>query len=94
MLQRPDVNEMLAATRAVAERVGAPTARYCFDGRFAVDIALGWTLLLSPDDAGRIRVDACLRRRVRGSMWARSDDHERLRLLACSAQSEAKSLVA
>jgi hypothetical protein len=91
---KPTLREMFAATRVAATAVGAPRADYVFDGRFRVRIASGWSLLLSPEDAGRIRVSACLNDREVARMWCRSDDFARLVALARSAQSEALALVA
>jgi hypothetical protein len=93
-MQRPSIYELVRAVRTVAATVGATTATYCFEGRIAVSLEAGWSLVLSSDDAGRFRVEACHSGRVRATMWCLADDDDRLAELASSAEREAAALVA
>lgn len=91
---RPGVRHLVHAARIVASTVGASTARYCFDGRIAIRLAEGWQLAVSPDDAGRFRVEVWHRGRIRATMWSLAGDDARLAELASAAQAEAIALVA
>jgi hypothetical protein len=91
---RPSLRQLANALGRVVTRLETPTADYCFEGRFRFALDNGWSLVLSPDDAGRFRLDACLRSRVRATMWCAADDHERLDALVLAARDEAAALVA
>lgn len=92
MASKPTIAEMMSALRTVGGALGVGRADYCFEGRFRIALTDDWSLVLSPEDAGRIRVAACYRDRERRTMWTRSADHARLVALARSAQSEALAL--
>jgi len=94
IMQRPSIIELVRAVRLVAATVGVTEATYCFEGRIAVPLAAGWSLVLSSDDAGRIRVEACHSGRVRATMWCLVGDDDRLAELASAAEREAAALVA
>lgn len=67
---------------------------YRFDGRFAFELDAGWELSISPDDAGRFRVDARYGQKVRATMWCLAHDTERLAELARAAMYEAAAIAA
>lgn len=92
MGSKPDISAVLTALRVVGAALGVDRADYCFEGRFRLRLTDDWSLVLSPEDAGRIRVSACYAGRIRVTMWSRSDDYARLVALARSAQSEAAAL--
>lgn len=94
MTETPTIRQMIVALKAVGGALGIERADYCFEGRFRLALAGDWSLVLSPESAGRIRVDACHSGRIRATMWTRSDDLARLTALARSAQSEAAALLA
>ncbi len=91
-MKRASLKQLLRAVRLVGEIVGAKTAIYCFEGRIAVPLGAGWALVLSMDDAERLRLDACLSGRVRATMWCLADDESRLADLALAAEAEATAL--
>lgn len=95
-MQRPSIKETVCAVRLVGRVVGASEATYCFEGRFAVPLAprSGWQLVISPDDAGRFRVQVALSGRVRATMWCLATDHDRLAELAWAAARESAALAA
>jgi hypothetical protein len=91
---RPTLQQLAVALRIVGAAVSARRATYCFDGRFGFTLEAGWTLVISPDDAERFRVEAVLGDRVRATMWCLAHDDERLAELARAMKSEATRLVA
>lgn len=93
-MNRPTITELIHALRIVAEATGACTVTYCFEGRFRFRLAGGWALVVSTDDAGRFRLDACVSGRTRASMWSLAGDDARLAELASAAQREAAALAA
>ncbi len=93
-MNRATVPELVRAVSLVGRIVGAGQAVYCFEGRFALPLGAGWSLVLSPDDAGRFRLDAVLRGHVRATMWALVGDDARLSELAYQAETEAAALAA
>lgn len=93
-MQRPSVRELVHGVKLVAGVVGATKATYCFDGRVRVDLAAGWSLVISPDDAGRLRIEAWRSGRARATMWCLAGDDDRLAELAAAARQEAAALVA
>lgn len=91
---KPTLTQLAYAVKVIGFVTGATEATYLFEGRIAVALPAGWSLVISPDDAGRFRLDACRSGRVRATMWCRADDLARLAELAGSAQAEAAALVA
>lgn len=94
IMKRASIRQLVHAAKLVGEATGVERATYCFEGRLMVPLAAGWALVLSMDDAERLRIDACLSGRVRASMWCLADDEERLAELALAAEAEAAALVA
>lgn len=91
-MRKPTIRQLVQAVRDVARLTGAHEVRYCFEGRFALALAAGWTLVISPDDAGRFRLEACLSGRTRATMWCLAADRRRLAELALAAAREAAAL--
>lgn len=92
MTAKPTTTQTLAAVWLVGEITGIERASYCFEGRFRFELGAGWSLVLSPDDAGRFRLDACLAAHVRATMWVLAGDECRLASLALAASEEAAAL--
>lgn len=90
----PKTGALVRVLSLTARLLDAREADYCFEGRFRFDLGGDWSLVLSADDAGRFRLDACLRSRVRATMWCRWDDEDRLTALVLSASREAAALAA
>jgi hypothetical protein len=61
-------------------------------GRFGFELAAGWRLAISPDDAERLRVEVVSGAQTCGTMWTRATDHERLAELVTTARDEALAL--
>lgn len=92
MSTRPTTDKLVRAAKLIGLVAGTDSASYCFEGRIAVPLEAGWSLAISPDDAGRFRVEACRSGRVRATMWARVGDDARLAELALAASLEAAAL--
>lgn len=91
---KPTLRELAGALAFVARLLDADRADYCFEGRFRFTLDGGWSLVISADDAGRLRIDACLRSRVRCTLWCPVEDRARLERLVLSARHEALALTA
>lgn len=91
---KPNVSQLVHAVKLVGYVTGATEASYAFDGRIAIALSAGWSLAISPDDAGRFRLEASHSGRVRATMWCLANDHARLAELAWAARVEAAALVA
>jgi hypothetical protein len=91
---RPTTAEIISALRFVGATLDAPRAEYCFEGRFRFRLDNDWSIVLSADDAGRFRLDACYRSRARATMWTASADRARLKALVLAARDEAAVLIA
>lgn len=87
-----NTKQLIEGVRTVADMAGAREATYCFEGRFAVQLDAGWSLVVSADDADRFRLDACLSGRRRATMWCLASDRARLADLAVAARDEAAAL--
>lgn len=64
-----------------AVRVGEAMGReyaYAFRGAYHFRLDDGWTIAISTEDAGRIRVDACRWTRPVTTLWSLADDPERV----------------
>jgi hypothetical protein len=61
-----------------------------YDGAFhlPLDAQGSATLAVSPDSAGRIRIDTCAEGVRRATKWARTDDHARLATIVREARDE------
>lgn len=93
-MRRATIEQLVHAVKVVAAEVGAEEGIYCFGGRIAVPLGGGWSLAISPDDAERLRIEACFGGCVMASMWSFVGDGVRLAELASSARSEAAALAA
>lgn len=91
---KPTLLELARALRLIAEVLDADHADYCFEGRFRFDLDGEWSLVISADDAARLRLDACLRSRVRATLWCPVQDRARLERLVLSARRETAALAA
>lgn len=91
---KPTLLELARALRLIAEVLDADHADYCFEGRFRFDLDGDWSLVVSADDAGRFKFDACLRSKVRATMWCLAEDTARLEALVLSVHNEAAALAA
>lgn len=91
---RPTISETASALKFIGRLLDAGSADYCFDGRFRFQLGGDWSILISADDAGRFRLDACYRSRVRATMWCAAADRARLRALVLAAKIEALALTA
>jgi hypothetical protein len=90
----PTIRELADALRLTGDLLGVERADYCFDGRFRFELDGDWSLVISPDSAGRFRLDACCRSRVRATLWCLAGDRARLEILVLSARQEVAALAA
>jgi len=86
------IRELAETLRFVGSLLNTPETMYCFEGRFRFELAGGWTLVVSSDLAQRLRLDACLRGRVRDTLWCGVKDRERLESLVLEARYEVSML--
>lgn len=91
---RPSIQQLIRAVRRAAILLDAGSATYCFDGRFRLALAGDWSLVISADSAGRLRLEACLSGRVKATMWCLASDTRRFVELVGAASEEAAALVA
>lgn len=91
---KPPIRQLARALVLVGRLLDEPKADYCFEGRFRFQLDGEWSLVISADDAGRFKLAACHRSRVRATMWSRADDLERLEALVLGARAEAMALSA
>lgn len=89
---QPNDRSLIETLRFVGERLGTNVA-YVHGGRFHFRLDSRWSLAISPDSAGRFRLDVCRGVRDRATMWVRAGDRDRLAELAQSAQAEVETLV-
>jgi hypothetical protein len=79
---RPTDRDTITALRVVGRALGTDAA-YQHDGGFHFILSGGWSLRLSPDDAGRFRLS-----------WSLARDRDRLAVLALAARQEIADLAA
>lgn len=79
--RKPSKTATYAAAVAVASALNERIA-FVYRDAYHFKLGDGWTLALSSEDAGRFRLDACRWTDPVSSLWALSDDHERLAALA------------
>lgn len=85
--------DLVRALRVVSRTLGERHAWRVGDRHF-FRIGGGWWAAVSPDDAGRVRVDACVGTRTVDSLWASAQDHDRLAGLIQGLQDEVAALAA
>ena len=73
---------MLRALREVAALLQADRC-WLYQRRYHFALCDGWTIAISPDSAGRIRIDACRWTRSRTTLWALESDTDRLAGVVC-----------
>lgn len=91
---RPSLKTTGRTLRLVGRLLGAAHADYCFEGRFRFRLEGEWSLVVSADDAGRFKFEACHRSRVKARMWCLAGDRPRLEALVLSVRDEAAALAA
>jgi len=91
---RATTHDVVHAAKLVGLVAGVRTATYCCCGRLAVALGADWSLAISPDDARRLRIEACLDGRVVATMWAFAGDDRRLAELVRAALEETAALTA
>lgn len=88
------LRELVPVLRQVAVLLDARSAEYVYEGRFRFELEGDWSLLISSDGPGRLRLDACYRSRRGSSLWCFADDRCRLAALVMAAQQETAALAA
>lgn len=62
------------------------------DGRVLLRLDDRWHLAISPDDAGRFRLEVCYRGAIASTLWVFAGDWDRLADLILSARAEVLAL--
>lgn len=73
----PSDTKVFQALMLIAGELGQRYA-YWHRGRYHFEIDDEWSIALSAESAGRLRVDACRRTVPVSSLWADADDTDRL----------------
>lgn len=81
---RPTHDETWDTLRLLRDILGRDIC-YGLRGSFHFVLNDGWTLAISPDAAGRFRLDTCFRSRPRATVWVLARDRERLSRVATEA---------
>lgn len=87
----PSDRQTIEVLRHVGRLMGAAAA-YTLAGAFYFPVDARWSLRVSPDDAGRFRLQACYGGRSVSTMWCLGADHDRLADLVAAFQSEVEAL--
>lgn len=91
---RPLDRQTIAALRVVGRELGTQAAFVDDRGRFAFVVGDEWVLRLSPDSAGRFRLEACYGATEVGRLWSLATDLRRLADLARGLRQEIEALTA
>lgn len=90
-MKRPSDRETVSVLRYVGRCMGAPCL-YTIGGLFYFPVGGRWSLSVSPDDAGRFRLQACDGGRPVATMWCLGADRDRLADLVAGFQAEVQAL--
>lgn len=88
---KPTDRSLIDALRFVGGLLDAEIA-WVHRGRFYFPLDSRWAIAISPDFAGRFRVDVCTGVRVRATLWALAGDRDRLADLVLGARAEVEAL--
>lgn len=77
--------EIEDALQVVGDELGVTTCWY-YRGDFHFRLPGDWTVSITPESAGRLRVETWSELLLRDRKWARSDDSNRLRHLVRNAR--------
>lgn len=91
MTRQPTDRQTVETLRWVGRCMGM-TCTYQFGGRFYFPVNDRWALAVSPDDAGRFRLQACAGGRPVATMWVLGVDRGRLADLVASFRAEVEAL--
>jgi hypothetical protein len=73
----PSPAETLSALQCIADVLGMHTC-WLYRCRWHFSVGAGFTIALSPDSAGRFRIDTCRRTRTVSSLWVLPEDRDSL----------------
>lgn len=88
---KPDTRSLIDTLRFVGGLLDTEIA-LVFEGRFYFPLDSRWAIAISPDFAGRFRVDVCTGVQVRATLWVLVGDRDRLADLILGARDEAQAL--
>lgn len=80
---RAPPKDLFDALLVVARELNITTC-YAHLGRYHFSLGSGWSLSLSSESAGRVRVESCKLTRPASTMWCMATDSRRLTSLARS----------
>jgi hypothetical protein len=83
----PTDRQTVAALRVVGAALGQ-SAAYWHEGRFWFPLSETWALAISPDSAGRFRMEACYGTTEVARLWVLPGDRGRMARLAASLKVE------
>lgn len=73
----PSGTDTYSALQRIAGVLGMHSC-WLYQRRYHFTVGAGWTIALSPDSAGRFRLDTCRHTRTVSSLWVLGDDHDDL----------------
>lgn len=88
---KPDTRSLIDTLRFVGGLLDREIA-LVHEGRFYFPLDSRFAIAISPDFAGRFRVDVCTGVRVRATLWVLAHDRDRLADLVVAAKDEARAL--
>lgn len=83
----PTTREILTALQAVADALDVSLCWY-YRRAFHFVVDVDWTVAITPESAGRLRIETCRRTVPHGRTWTRATDHARLKQLVRDAVDE------
>lgn len=77
----PSAVEIHAALQSIAAVFGMHTC-WLYQRRYHFSVGAGWTIALSPDSAGRFRLDTCRHTRTVSSLWVLENERVSVAVIA------------
>lgn len=93
VMPRPNTAQLTRAVSVAASELETDRA-WVFEGKVWLRLGDGWHLAISPDDAGRFRLDACKASAISDTLWVLCEDESRLRVLVQEAREAATAVLA
>lgn len=92
-MRKPTASQLSRAV-LVAASVLESDRCWAYGGKVWLRLGGDWHLAISPDDAGRFRLDACKASAISDTLWVLCEDESRLRVLVQEAREAATAVLA
>lgn len=90
--RQPETQEVADGLMVAAEALEKDVC-YALDGRYHFLVEGPWSIAVSPDSAGRLRLESCRLSIPRGVMWVLADRPDRLGSVVSKLRSDVLELV-